>query len=357
MSRLALFVGVLGALLAAAAVATWRADPFSEFYDPGVLTAALANRPACLISNGVVGPNGWLPFKLDVFRRRAAHTVVLGSSRALKIRAHPGEADFTNLGIPGTGTDTLEPIFRILRAEGHRPLTVYLGVELFWFNHTYSSTVHVHVGLLAKLRYLLDRQNVQESLRLIRAEPQLLLHRRHIARVGSRCVVDLLNSPVEAGTVDAWESDGSFEYRFELVPSVGRPAGDYKSDFNVYYRDWNRVDPARLDQLDKALAFAHAAGWRVVGFAPPYSRAYRLRLSTDPRTAREWRAFSAAVAPLFARYHFPFLDLRDVARIPCADDVFIDNGVHVDATCADRIRNRLDAAAATRQVAPKRRRS
>jgi hypothetical protein len=350
--RLLLFIGLVAALLGTGAIATWRVDPFSQFYDPAVIAAAEDSPRPCLISNGVVGPNGWLPFKFDLFRRRVARTVVLGSSRVLKIASHPGERDFVNLGIPGTGIDTVKGIFERLRAQHHGRLTVYLGVELFWFNHTYSSTVPLRVSFLDDLRYLLDRQNVQTSLRVLRARPGRLIHRWHISHVGGRCVVDLPDSPVRSGNVDAWEVDGSFQYRFELVSTAPPAAGEYVQDLvtfqSPYYRDWNGLDRKRIETLADALAFARRVGWNVVGFAPPYSRRYRTRLVTAPQTAPEWSAFGKAIIPLFGRYGFSFLDLRDVASIPCANTDFVDEGVHPNATCAERLRRRLDAAALRR---------
>lgn len=206
----------------------------------------------CAISNDVIGPGPWLSFKLDIVERRRPTTVVVGTSRVLKIAAKPGERSFANAGLPGAGTDTLEPLFRRLRARLPGRVTVYLGVETFWLNRTWSSAVEFDSSPLSHLKYVLARENARESPTLVRQDPGLLLRRRQVESVGTRCVVDRA-SRVAKGEVDAWEVDGSFDYCFELVPSTrSAPSDDYTRDLigftGIYHRDRHVLDRGRLDE-------------------------------------------------------------------------------------------------------------
>ena len=74
----------------------------------------------------------------------------------------------------------------------------------------------------------------------------------------------------------------------------------------------------------QAVALAHAHGWRVVGFSPPYaSESYDL-LAHDPRYATLWSMFVHRAPQLFARYGYPFLDLSDGRKLSaCTDDTFV----------------------------------
>lgn len=351
MRLLVLFFGIVAAALVAVGLVNYWVDPLGEFYDSGGLSAAMQAPERCAISNDVIGPGSWLPFKLDIVERRQPKTVVVGTSRVLKIAPKPGETSFANVGIPGTGTDTLEPLFRRLRARLPGRVTVYLGVETFWLNRTWGSAVGFDSSPLSHLKYVLARENARESLKLVRQDPGLLLRRRRVERVGARCVVDRA-SRVAKGEVDAWEVDGSFDYRFELVPSTRRvPSDDYMRDLvgfrGIYYGAWHVLDRGRLVELDGALALARRYGWRVVGFTPPYSTRYFTRLTTAPETAASWRRFPPAVGALFARHGFPFLDLRDVCDVPCAESAFVDDGWHPDHACAQRVRQRLDETTGT----------
>ncbi len=346
---------LLGYFFAAAAIAlllviglNWWVDPLGQFYDGGALDDATATAPPCVISDDLIGTGSWLQFKEDVFRTQRPRTIAVGSSRVLKIHSRPGERGFANLGMPGTGIETLGPVFQRLHRRQPGPLTVYLGLELFWLNPAWNPNVSFGSSLLGTLRYLLARQNLETSLRLVADSPSVLVHRWQRDRIGGRCVIDR-GSRVAEGKKDAWAADGSFEYRFELVPGVRKaPADEYTRDLvrfqGPYYRDWHELDPRRLRLLDEALALARRYGWRVVGFAPPYSPRYLRRLSTAPETAPFWREYGRVVPAIFRRHGFRFLDLRDVRDVPCAPTAFEDDGWHPDGPCAMRVRSRLDAA-------------
>lgn len=325
------------AVVAALAAFAWWLDPLGQFWDDGVLRRA--EPQSCLISDDLVGTGSWLPFKEAVYRSREPRVVVVGTSRVLELRA--ARRDFANLGMPGTGIETLAPLFRRLHDLNATPLTVYLGVELFWLNRTWQPNVAFGYSARSNLRYLLARQTLSSSIRLARESPSALLHASELERARGRCIVDRGDRVLD-GKKDAWRVDGSFVYRYEL----GGPHtvdDEYTRDLvdfaGPYYRTWHGLDRARVENLHEALALARSYGWRVIGYTPPYSRRYADRI--EQVFPRQWASFARTVNRAFRSHGYRWLDLRRVEDVPCSDDAFVDDGWHPDAACSAAIGARL----------------
>jgi hypothetical protein len=340
MARLVAFLGTAVVLLALLAAFNWWVDPFGEFWKPSAVDDARAARPQCLVSHEVIGGE-YLPFKLDVFRARPTRTFVTGSSRVLKIGSRRGERTFANLGMPVMSPEILLRELRSLPA-GRRE-TMYLGVEAFWLNANFKG-FDVSPGLEQRARYVLSRSALDESLRIVRRAPYVLLHRWRKERVGSTCVVGRSRPAL------AWRLDGSRVWSFELDPRTYHPAVDpFTTNLSKLrtgiYDNWDELSPERIHVLEQVLALARARGWRVVGFTPPdghrYLRFFRSNRVIGPR----WRAFARLMPKLFARYGYMWLDFRDARSIPCRQSDFVDGGYHTDAACSMRMRERLDYTA------------
>jgi hypothetical protein len=341
-----LFLGTIAAVLTALMLLTWWMDPFGQFYDPGSLRAASAGPRPCLISEDLVGSGSWLAFKEDVFRTRRPRTVVLGTSRVLKMGS-TSERDFANLGVPGMGIETLEPLFKRLRHARPGPLTVYIGVELFWFNRRWSPP-DFGSSPLADVRYLLSRQNVTKSLSLAIHNRGFFLHRREREQIGRWCAFDR-GSHLREGKRYAWQVNGSVVYQSEVVgraPSLAVPPAPRALNA-TYYGAWHEFDQARLRRLAAAVRLAKGYGWRVVGFSPPSTSRYADLLASSPRVGPRWREFSRLVPPVFRRHGFVFLDLRRPADVPCPDTAFYLDSWHPKRSCLAAVRRLLDAAASS----------
>lgn len=339
MARLGVFLGTTLALLGVVAALNWWVDPFGEFWKPAALREASAARPPCLVSHEVIGGE-YLPFKLDVFRSRPTRTFVTGSSRVLKIGSWPGERTFANLGMPVISP---EIVLRELRSLPDRPETMYLGIEAFWLNPHFRG-FDVSPGFEQRSRYVLSRSAFDESLRIVRRSPYVLLHRWRKERVGSSCVVGRSRPAL------AWRVDGSRVWSFELDPRTYHPAIDpFTTDLSKLrtgiYDDWTELSPERVHALEQVLALARARGWSVVGFTPPDGARYLRFFSRNPVIGPRWRAFGRLMPKLFARYGYRWLDFRDARAIPCRQSDFVDGGYHTDAKCSMAMRRRLDAAA------------
>jgi hypothetical protein len=111
----------------------------------------------------------------------------------------------------------------------------------------------------------------------------------------------------------------------------------------------SHLDPEPIGRIQEGLAFARAHRWRVVGFSAPFSPGTTARLRRDPRSAALLRVFDRAIPPLFAREHFPFVNLLErAARVSCTDaDYLRHDGAHMNEKCANRVRIALERAALT----------
>lgn len=345
MGRLVAFLGTTLALLAALAALNWWVDPFGEFWKPSAVQEARAARPQCLVSHEVIGGE-YLPFKLDVFRSRPTRTFVTGSSRVLKIGSWPGERTFANLGMPVISPEIVLKELRALPAG--EPETMYLGVEAFWLNPHFKG-FDVSPGFEQRARYVLSRSAFDESVRIVRRAPYVLLHRWRKERVGPACVVGRSRPAL------AWRLDGSRVWSFELDPHTYHPAIDpFTTNLATLrtgiYDGWTQLSPERIHVLEQVLALAHARGWRVVGFTPPDGDRYLRFFAANHVIGPRWRNFARLMPKLFARYGYRWLDFRDARSIPCRQSDFVDGGYHTDAACSMRMRQRLDEAARSRRT-------
>ena len=340
MKALVSFAAVAVAVVAVVAAVNWWIDPLGQFWDTEVLEIAAEH--GCVVSDDLVGTASWLPFKEDVFTMRRPQRVVVGTSRVLKLG---GEDDLANLGMPGTGIETLRPLFRRLHELEPRPLTVYLGVDLFWLNRTWQPNVVFDRGLRRDARYLLARQTLSATARLVRVAPGTALHAWELEQPASLpCLVDR-GARLLDGERDGWRADGSFVYRHELQGSGPVDSDEFERDLvafaGPYYSRWERVDEARLAELGRALSLARSYGWRVVGFTSPYSSRYRARLTSAPETSRQVARLARALPSAFRAHGFPYVDWRE---FPCADDEYVDDGWHPDDRCAAKVLAALEDA-------------
>jgi hypothetical protein len=348
MARIAAFLAMVGAGLAAVAALNWWLDPLGDQYHGRFLTEALGQPRPCMIAWGVLRPHSWGPYKLDLASRADADVVVAGTSRVAKVRAWPNERGFVNVGAPGEGADSLEGLFARLHERHRGKLTVYVGADLFWFGEGWRTATWFDTSYLRDLKYLLSPGTTGATFRLLRRAPGAIRHPQkvlytEIDRNARICVVDRGNS-VLGGASAAWAPDGSLFFQEEIKgkPRVAAPLIDVLRPDLV----GARLSPRAMSALGRALTNARAYGWTVVGFAAPFAPNSVRRLGSEAQTKRVYHDYRARMPGFFRRYGFRFLDFTDVASIPCAPEDFSpqDEG-HPDAPCSMRIRRKLDAAA------------
>jgi hypothetical protein len=337
------------------ALLTWRVDPLGEFYDANAIETAEAE--GCLLSDDVVGVSSWWRYKRHLVDLRRPGAVVVGTSRVLSIRAYPGEDDFVNLGLPGTAPAMLTAYFRDIAERVDRPLTVYLGIELFWLNKNWTPPyAYADKPLGDRVRDLLTRQRIGAAFARVAERPGVLVGPWERQDVGDTCLLDTAGRALTGETI-IWAPDGSRVFIQELLPDVPRtpPPDDFDRDLGhldepqylgAYYANWSGL--ASVDDLAEALDLARDLGWTVVGFTPPYSERYVERLSTAPQTAPRWDEFGPTVTMLFERFGYRYVDTRSASGVGCAATAFTDDGWHPDAACGRRLRALLDEAASLR---------
>jgi len=339
-----LAVGAVGAL-------NWWVDPLGDVYD-GAATAE-AIRTGCSLSDDVVGVNSWWEFKRDLAARRRPTTIVVGTSRTIRLTARPGQRDFANESAPGTSAPMLADFFRDLHERRPGALTVLLGVEVFWLNENWTPPYSYRTSTEVRVRDFLTRQRLSRTVALLWREPALLFRRWSRGSVGGTCVLDRAGRAAR-GEVSLWGPDGSLQAPWELDPGLQKPvpADDFGRDLGSeldnpnaylggYYTKWRRL--GHLGELERALGLARSYRWRVVGFTAPYSARYVERLQTAPATARRWREFGETMPRLFARYEYRYVDTRDVRRVGCAEPAFVDDGWHPTVACSTRVRALLES--------------
>jgi hypothetical protein len=202
-----------------------------------------------------------------------------------------------------------------------------------------------------RIGYVLSRSALVESSHLVRRPAGVAAALRGWERetYGGHCVLG------RGAPGIAWRPDGVRMYAFELDPKAARPVashwdGSFADLRAGQYAGYAHLDETAVRRLAAALDVARARGWRVVGFAPPDSTFYARLFASRPETAAAWKAFFTRVPALFRERGFSWLDLRDIRSVPCGQGDFVDDGWHVNAACAARIRTRLDEAAGRRAI-------
>ena len=342
--RLAVFAASIVATVAAVGGLNWWVDPFADRYDDAALAAALARERPCFISHTVVGDRTWPEFKLDLVRRRHATTLVVGTSRVWKLAGAPGEA-FANVSLPGIGVRSLRPLFADLDRTVDGTPTVYLGAELGWFSRGDRSPKMFDETVVDDARYVLSGETLRATVDVLRRAPGAIRHPRKlrhwdVVEAPAGCLIDRDRSVLN-GATNAWGPDGTWWWQWEVAGGPERTGGSFVAQHRSDYVG-RRLDPDKVAKLEDALAFARDRGWRVIGFAPPFARSSVARLVADDGTAGLYADFRTRMPQIFERYGFAFRDFTDVASVPCTDDDFTwDDGAHVDAACAERLRRKL----------------
>ena len=325
-------LGFVGAFLAVILFANWWVDPFGDRYRRDAVGAALAHRPQCDVSTSVVGDTTWADYKIDLFERLRADTVVVGTSRVWRMAPRPHEQHFANLSLPGMAADSVPLLFRRLASvRPHARLTIYLNVDPFWFTNVQHSSSFAPLSLRERVKRLGSAQTLRGTLAELRTHPLDLVDppsRRTPAVEPSRrgCVVDVAHGVAHGA--NAWSPVGPFAYNYELA---GGP-------------------PGREDFLH-GLAVARAQRWRVIGFSAPFSPGTARRVRSDPLGNALLNAFARGIPPVFAAAGFPFVNLVDrPGAASCGNaDYLRHDGAHMTTACAARVRAVLDRAAAARR--------
>ena len=349
MARILVLLGTIAAALTAVAALNWWMDPLGDRYHRRFLDQALSQPRPCFISWAVLNSRTWGEYKVDLFRRAHRDVAVIGTSRAAKLSARPGETGFVNLGAPGVGADSLPALFERLHSLQHGALTVYVSVDPFWFGKAWHTDTNFTPSFLRELKVLLSAQLAGETVRLLRYAPGAIRHPQklqytELEQTPHGCLIDRGHT-VRNKIVSAWAPDGSLYFWEDIFPNpshLTRGLMILKQQGLV----GNRLSKRQVASLSRALQQARSYGWRVVGVALPFAPHSVHELEANPAFATLFEDFRARIPRVFARDGFPFLDLTDIGSVPCTAAEFTgDDEGHPDIACSARIRAKLDAAA------------
>jgi hypothetical protein len=302
------------------------------------------------VTTAVLGDRTWPAFKLDLFRRRRATTIVVGTSRIWKIGSRRGEQHFANVGLPGMSVDSVPILFRRLHELApHTRLTIYLGLEPFWFTTPDRSSSFARASPVERAKLLASGETLRATLTRLTHDPGQLISplSRRAPRLESTavgCVYDE-RSALPKDQTNAWTMDGRFVYAYELTGAIPTREDFLSADISKFRG--STLAPASVADIRAALAFARTVHWRVVGFTAPFSHNTIQRLERDPGGRRLLAVYRRGMPALFASRSFPYADLLDGPTVKCTDDEFLrHDGAHADSTCAAKVRRRLDAVSA-----------
>jgi len=346
--RILAFLTAAGLTIAVVVGLNWWIDPQRTQFHEAPVALATARVPNCVFQGRLFGDSGtnFPAFKLDLFRRDDPRVVIVGVSRALAIEAD-GRKGFLNMSSPGTGTDVLGPLFARMHELHPGPLTVYLDVELFWFNPAWGSFVTFDPTLHSRLRELVSKFTLQKTVAKLVSDPaQLVRPDSRRFSIGDEITPCAVTSPGLGYQVGAphnfFRLDGSWGWTKQAPPTPG----DFVSVEASSFGSFSSFADGRVGQLEGAVAQARSYGWRMVAFAPPYAGWALDDLKRNPDSRAALARFDSAIPALFRRQGVPYLDLSDGRRLGCTRAEFLsEDGWHPIGACAKRVHDLLDAAA------------
>jgi hypothetical protein len=348
LTRVAVLLASAGAFLGLVLLMNWWVDPFADRYRAETVARALAHNPQCDVSTGVLGDSTWPAYKVDLFRRRHARTIVVGTSRIWKMSARPGETTFVNESLPGMAADSVPILFhRLAGIARGRQVTVYLNIDPFWFTTVQRSSSFATLSLVERVKRLGSSQTLRATLAELRTHPLDLIDppgRRSAKLTTSPSGCLLEESGDLANGANAWAPDGTFVYNYELT-GVAPGRKDFLRGEGSGMRGTSlAAEP--IARIEEALATARSQNWRVVGFSAPLSPNTISRVRADPGGASLLAVFAREIPPLFAADHYPFVNLLEsAARVHCTNDDYLrHDGAHMNKACAGRVRDVLDRA-------------
>ncbi|MBL8709258.1 MAG: hypothetical protein JNL25_08700 [Rhodospirillaceae bacterium] len=264
-------------------------------------------------------------FKLERYRQIKPDVLLVGSSRVM---AFAGEAFATSMLNSGGGANTLDQAIKFTETALaiHRPKTILLGLDFWWFNPNrddeVDTTTHDSDEIDLSLSQLLMPVDWIASGQVSIREVVATLTPFGDRRPGIGVLAKFARQGFDRyGRYDYGALfDGGLDGEDEMFARTLRRLRDAgpSSKFNVR----PSPAPAALSDLRGFLQRMRASGVEIMLFLPPVAEPVRAQLSDDPedRLLPQWRA-------ALREFETPILDFEDARLIGSPPCEFID-GFH-----------------------------
>jgi hypothetical protein len=270
-------------------------------------------------------------YKLRLFEEIKPDVVVIGSSRALQIRAALFNRRFVNLGgAVGTVID-LQRVAKRLSASTHKPELALIFLDPWWFNERYPRIFAEHAG-----RDFALLPSVSLLFQAVRRIPI-----RRISAEGGRHYFGI----AALTTGDGYTGDGSYHYTSIISGARGGDDIAFAETLQRIKESTRRFETG-THASGKALAYVtdsvdllEKAGIRVILIAPPFAAP----VWREMQRTRGYAYIAEDYRYLSEQTNVSLFDFSDAATISGSSDCEFVDGFHGGDTTYARIL--LDVAA------------
>ncbi|MBT4933437.1 MAG: hypothetical protein HOL66_01635 [Rhodospirillaceae bacterium] len=275
--------------------------------------------------------------------KRAVYTrpdfLILGSSRVTQFRdvMAPKGVRFYNAALAASSLGDARA-FLLSLYKHHRPKTVLLGVDPWWFRPGRSGPTPAGPVMDFNYQALLSMAITKGmTLRVLSSLGDAAFN-RHADPLGGRKPVGYHATLSGNG----FRADGSYQYgdilNAQKTPSATRRMG-HGEDFHFYRQEviashgrfayTGAPDDAERDLLDKIIAEARDQDVALILFFPPMAAAVDETIRKTPAQDAYFAAVKKTVAGAAAKNGIAFNDFQDLAVLGIDDQHTLD-GIHVD---------------------------
>ena len=297
--------------------------------------------------------DNYFAFKLLSVRERRPELLVVGSSRSMQLRsglATRNAAAFYNAGGASQSLAEMSRFVELVLPEAP-PKVLILGLDQWWFNPKHSRGPSARrvtdqvdeETAVASARALNMGRFVVRDLLLGKIPPGALWRRRDpvhgVEAMGMNAIVN----------GNGFRNDGSWQYG-ELIARPPAVQDRLREGFvrletdRDHFSSADHADAAVMAQVEQLLALSARHGVFVFAFSPPYAPSVYARMAAGGRH-RYLAEQAQALAAVFARHGFVYLDASDGAVVGATDADMID-GFHASERISLRIYQALFAARA-----------
>ncbi len=296
-----------------------------EAYPTKLSVSLQAVHPEIVVGKAFYDANNGLAYKQALIAQRDPQIVFVGSSRTMEFRKEffKDPSMFINAAFGAANTTDMG---EIVTALPDQTKLLVIGLDQKVFKPGYEPAVIQDSASLSEMVTDFVSYDWREIyFDYIRTEFTVHKLAQRFSSSGDIGLTALIKG-------DGYRGDGSYQYEFELsnqsqqktlaaltaaaISSLHADRGSFQYGTTTSQR--------ALDELDQALAEAHAKHIAVIGFLPPYEPAIRQELfSKNDTYSAEALALPREIKQIFAKYGYEVFDFSDVSMFPQTEHEYI----------------------------------